>query len=110
MPDETVDRSDPGDDVLRRFRYQAGRAALLALLTLDDTSGVVEVFCEHHEDVLLRRVDGRFDAEQVKTRADGTSPFKSGDEPFGCRELDHRWDVHSRSVVLRALAHRVLPP
>jgi hypothetical protein len=80
MPDETVDRSDPGDDVLRRFRYQAGRAALLALLTLDDTSGVVEVFCEQHEDVLLRRVDGRFDAEQVKTRSDGGSPFKSGDE------------------------------
>lgn len=81
MPDQTVDHSDPGDDVLRRFRYQAGRAALLALLTLEDASGVVEVFCEQHEDVLLRRADGQFDAEQVKTRLDGASPFKSGDDP-----------------------------
>jgi hypothetical protein len=80
VPDESVDPSDPGDDVLRRFRYQAGRAALLALLTLDETSGVTEVFCEQHEDVLLRRADGMFDAEQVKTRQDGAAPFKSGEE------------------------------
>ena len=105
MPDQTLDSGDPGDDVLRRFRYQAGRAALLALLTLDDTSGIVEVFCEQYEDVLLRRGDGLFDAEQVKTRQDGSSPFKSGDEPVQTAlsnfvQLDAKFPGRIRRFVL----------
>jgi hypothetical protein len=61
--------SDGGDDVQRRFRYQATVAASLSLMLLNDQSDFVELFCEHHEDILMSRKDGTFDAVQVKTRA-----------------------------------------
>ena len=44
---------DPGDDIGRRFRYQWTYTAAVCCLLLDDQEDVVEVFCEHHEDVLI---------------------------------------------------------
>jgi transcriptional antiterminator Rof (Rho-off) len=35
---------------------------------LDSTEDVIEVFCEHHEDVVLKRRDGTFSGLQIKTR------------------------------------------
>lgn len=77
---ENVSSSDPGADVQRRFRYQAAYAAIVATELLRDDGDVNLVFCEHHEDVLVRRVDGKFVGIQVKTRQIGLEPFKTGDE------------------------------
>jgi hypothetical protein len=49
-------------------------------MLLDDTEDVEEVFCEHHEDVLLKHKDGSFSGHQVKTRSDDQPPWKAKDE------------------------------
>lgn len=79
-PETTLSIIDRGDDMQRRLRYQAGCAALYGLRILDDDSEFQELFCEHHEDVLLKRKDGCFIGVQVKTRAEGLEPFKATDE------------------------------
>lgn len=78
-PDEMLDTGDPGDDVNRRFRYQAAYAALMSLGMLMEPSDVSEVFCEHHEDVLVKHTDATFTGIQVKTRKGGQEPFKATD-------------------------------
>jgi hypothetical protein len=78
-PDAVTVDGDPGDDVARRFRYQFAYAAFHCCALLDDTLDVVEVFCEHHEDVLLKHRDGLFTGCQVKTRAQG-DPWKATEE------------------------------
>jgi Cap4 dsDNA endonuclease len=79
-PDNVLSQSDPGDDVQRRFRYQATKAAMLALSLLDDEAQVEEVYCEHHEDVLVKKCGARFHGVQIKTRFDEAGPHKSTDE------------------------------
>jgi hypothetical protein len=78
-PDETPS-TDPGDDTQRRFRYQASCAALLALELLDEESEFEEIYCEQHEDILIRRKDGKFVGRQVKTRELHLGPFKTFDD------------------------------
>lgn len=75
-PVTTPADADPGADTSGRFRYQAGYAALLAVGMLDEAPGVSAVYCEHHDDVLLELDDGRCDAIQVKSQADGVAPLK----------------------------------
>jgi hypothetical protein len=60
--------SDVGAETTSRFAYQWSYAAVLATALFDDASDVVEVFCEHHEDILLKHKDGKFSGLQVKTR------------------------------------------
>lgn len=79
-PDTVLSQSDPGDDVQRRFRYQATKAAMLALSLFDDEAEAEEVYCEHHEDVLVKKRGGRFHGVQVKTKVDEAGPHKSTDE------------------------------
>jgi len=81
-PDQVVDDSDPGDDVQRRFRYQATYSAILSLSLVNDgdnVSDITEVFCEHHEDILTKHNDDSFCGIQVKTRKSGLSPFKANE-------------------------------
>ncbi len=78
-PEDTLDTADPGDDTQRRYRYQAAYAAILALTLLDADTEHEEVFCEQHEDTLLKRCDGTFAGIQVKTRRPGREPFKARD-------------------------------
>lgn len=75
-----IDSGDPGDDIQRRFRYQAAYAAMLALEILKADSEFEEIFCEHHEDILIRKKEGNFVGTQVKTRELGRDPFKAKDE------------------------------
>jgi hypothetical protein len=81
-PDEVRATGDPGDDTARRFAYQYAYAGILVCSLLDDTSGIVEVFCEHHEDVLVKHSDGTFSGCQVKTRDLGGDPWRATDEPI----------------------------
>ena len=79
---------DPGDDTARRFVYQWAYAAILACSIFDESMDVLEVFCEHHEDVLLRHGDDTFTGVQVKTRETGGNPWTATEESiFGacCR-------------------------
>jgi hypothetical protein len=79
-PDNVPATGDPGDEIARRFRYQWMYAAIICCLLLDESEGTHEVFCEHHEDVLVKRQDGTFDGLQVKTRGISQPSWKSDDE------------------------------
>lgn len=78
-PTEVIDIADPGDDVIRRFRFQIGYAALKAITLLDPTNPASCIYCEHHEDVLIALKSGQFIGTQVKTREVGLDPFKTTD-------------------------------
>lgn len=79
-PDEVAAVDDPGDETARRYRFQYAWSAIICCALLDDTQDVVEVFCEHHEDVLIKHGDGTFTGQQVKTRESDQSPWKAGEE------------------------------
>ena len=79
-PENTVADGDPGDETANRYRYQWTWAAVVCCMLLDDTEDVEEVFCEHHEDVLLKHLDGSFTGHQVKTRNDDQPPWKANDK------------------------------
>ncbi|HEY0468274.1 MAG TPA: dsDNA nuclease domain-containing protein, partial [Polyangiaceae bacterium] len=76
------DHDDPGDEVFRRFRFQASYAAMLAIGILEDGNEVAELYCEQFEDILLQLVSGKFRGIQVKTKADGAQAFRATDEPI----------------------------
>lgn len=78
-PDSQPSQGDPGDETGRRFRFQYAYAAIVCCMLLDSTQGVIEVFCEHHEDVLLKHENDSFTGVQVKTRASDQPVWKTGD-------------------------------
>jgi len=79
-PEDTLAQGDPGDDTANRFRFQYTWAAVVCCMLLDGTEDVEEVFCEHHEDVLLKHSDGSLSGHQVKTRSDDQPPWKAKDD------------------------------
>ena len=79
-PDQLPATGDPGDETARRYRYQWTYAAIVCCTTLDDTQGVIEVFCEHHEDVLIKHADESFSGLQIKTRAPDQDLWRTTDE------------------------------
>lgn len=78
-PAIVLSQSDHGDDMQRRLRYQATYTATIALGMLLEPAEIVEVYCEHHEDLLIRKTDGTFCGCQVKTRQAKSGPFKADD-------------------------------
>jgi hypothetical protein len=78
-PVSSLSATDHGDDMQLRVRYQATYGAWLALTLLIDQTAVQEVYCEQHEDVLLRKTTGKFQGCQVKTRLPKLGPFKTDD-------------------------------
>jgi hypothetical protein len=78
-PSEILSNSDHGDDMQLRVRYQSTYGAMIALGMLLDTVEIEEVYCEQHEDLLLRRTDGTFCGCQVKTRHPKLGAFKTDD-------------------------------
>lgn len=79
-PDTVPETGDPGDDTARRYRYQWTYAAIVCCMLLDETEDVAEVFCEHHEDVLIKHVDGTFSGLQIKTRESDQKVWKTSDD------------------------------
>ena len=77
-PSTILSDSDPGDDMQRRLRYQAAYGAILSLQAID-SSEVLEIFCEQHEDFLIRKKSGKYLGIQVKTREPRLGPFKTDD-------------------------------
>lgn len=79
-PDTVLSTGDPGDETARRYRYQWTYAAIVCCLLLDDTEDAAEVFCEHHEDVLIKHYDGLFSGLQIKTRQSNQKVWKTDDD------------------------------
>jgi hypothetical protein len=71
---------DPGDDTARRYQYQWTYAAITCCLLLDQTEDVAELFCEHHEDLLLKHTDGSFTGLQIKTRSSDQRIWSTSEE------------------------------
>lgn len=65
MPGLSQDR---GDDTQERFRYQAAIGVTLLAKGLKHQD-LLSVWCEHHDDFLLEKIDGSYVAVQVKTDA-----------------------------------------
>jgi len=72
--------NDIGDEISNRFRYQWVLSAIMCCSLLDQNDDVQEVFCEHHEDVLIKHLDGLFTGIQIKTKASDQSLWKTSDE------------------------------
>ena len=79
-PALTPPSEDVGADTQRRFRHQACYAAILSLGLLDNDGPLIELYCEHHDDIVLRLKSGRFRALQLKTKLIGGVPFKACDD------------------------------
>lgn len=79
-PAVTPPFEDVGADTQLRFRYQATYTAIISLGVLDENGPLLEIYCEHHDDILLLLKSGSFRATQIKTRGVGGVPFKSGDD------------------------------
>lgn len=79
-PEITTSKSDPGDDIIRRFRYQCTYAAILSIAILLKDSVIKEIYCEHHEDVLMKTTDNRLIGIQVKTRDVDLGAYKAEDK------------------------------
>jgi hypothetical protein len=77
---DTPSTDDPGDDTARRYRYQYEMTASLLCSLLDDSSDQLEIYCEHHEDALIRDKCGRYCGVQIKTRESGLKLWCSDDE------------------------------
>ena len=82
-PDIVSSTSDAGDSTAQRYRYQWIYSAIVCCMLLDDTQDAEEVFCEHHEDVLIKHVDGSFSGLQIKTRASNQDVWKTKDRAVG---------------------------
>jgi hypothetical protein len=103
---DTLDKNDPGDETLRRFRYQITYAAILAIYITDDRHGLSEIYCEHHEDVLVKHVDDTLTGVQIKTKDINLPPFNIEDEAiknclrkFVCLNRDHAVKFRGFSIV-----------
>ena len=106
-PDKVLSGTDKGDDVQRRYRYQAAYAALISLDLLKEDSEFEEIFCEHHEDILVRCKDHKFVGVQVKTRKPGGGPFTFGDQEIinsliRFVKLEEEFPNHFKSYVIAA--------
>jgi hypothetical protein len=79
-PDTTPDTSDPGDETAARLNYQYCYTAISAVRLVTDQECTVEVFCEHHEDFLVKLASGKFRGIQIKTRSVNLKTLKAKDE------------------------------
>lgn len=78
-PNEILDRLDPGDDTLLRYRYQITCAVIAALQMFNQEVEVDEVYCEQFEDYLLSE-GHQFIGVQVKTKNLNDTPFGLKDD------------------------------
>lgn len=81
-PTDSRDQADPGDEVIRKFRYQHAYGVVLAILVVKQARPYRAIWCEQHEDLLAERNDDLFDAFQVKTRKPETGAWNISDEAF----------------------------
>jgi len=81
-PTDNRDSSDPGDEVLRKFRYQHAYGAILAIGIATKKLSYTAIWCEQHEDFLAEHDSGGFDAYQIKTRKSELGEWQINDEAW----------------------------
>lgn len=86
-PTDARDKSDPGDQVIRKFRYQHAYGVIIAVMMITNQRPYRAIWCEQHEDFLAERSDEMFDAIQVKTKRPETGAWIISDEAF-CKSLN----------------------
>jgi hypothetical protein len=91
-PTDGIDLSDPGDEVLRRFRYQHAYGVILSVAMVTGKLDYTALWCEHHEDFLAETNSGLFDAYQIKTKTPELGEWQVNHEAF--------WKSISRFVKL----------
>jgi hypothetical protein len=79
-PSIVINPDDPGDDTQRRFRYQNTYAGILGVLMTDQSKNITELFCEHHDDILVKDENQKYTAIQIKTKDINLRPFDIDDE------------------------------
>ncbi len=75
-------RRDAGDETARNFRYQHSYGVILLAAASRGELPYAAIWCERHEDILAERLDGRFEAWQVKTRRPENGAWTSMDRDF----------------------------
>lgn len=81
-PIDSRNLSDPGDEVLRKFRYQHAYGVILSVAMATGGLPCKALWCEQHEDFLTELADGFFNAYQVKTRKSELGEWELNDEAF----------------------------
>ena len=81
-PTDIRDSNDPGDEVLRKFRYQHAYGVILAIGIATKKLNYAAIWCEQHEDFLAERESGGFDAYQIKTRKSEQGEWQINHEAF----------------------------
>ena len=81
-PTDSRDLSDPGDEVLRKFRYQHAYGVVLSVGIATGQLDYTALWCEQHEDFLAETAAGLFDAYQIKTRKSELGEWQLNDEAF----------------------------
>ena len=94
--------TDRGAETASRYRFQYTWAAITCCALFDETRDIEEVYCEHHEDILIKHTDGRFSGHQVKSRAANQPPWKANDSQIRIAlqkfvRLDHEFPQVFRS-------------
>lgn len=79
-PDQILSRKDKGDETQNRFRYQNACACFISLNLLSEDRKFSELYCEQHEDILLKLNNGKFSGVQIKTKNLDLTPFDLNDE------------------------------
>jgi hypothetical protein len=79
-PDQILSKKDKGDETQNRFRYQNACACFISLNLLSEDRKFNELYCEQHEDILLKLINGKFSGIQIKTKNLDLTPFDLYDE------------------------------
>ncbi len=79
-PANSAPAEDFGAETSHRFGYQDAWSSILACSLLEESAEFTELYCEHHEDILLRLTNGKFKGVQVKTRNLSADPWKTNDD------------------------------
>lgn len=81
-PVSAPNTTDPGDEVIRKFRYQFGYGAILAIRMVAGDEQMVAIWCEQHEDLLVELKNGHFAAYQIKTKRTENGAWKTNEQAF----------------------------
>ena len=81
-PIDSRDLLDPGDEVLKKFRYQHAYGVILSIGMATGRLTCKALWCEQHEDFLTEIADGLFEAYQIKTRKSELGEWELNDEAF----------------------------
>jgi hypothetical protein len=78
-PSQVRDLNDPGDATSRNYRYQHAYGVIIMIAAKRRVRPYVAIWCEHHEDILAQKNDGKFDGYQIKTSRPEVGPWKLTD-------------------------------